>query len=177
MTTHDGFIEGLCRAHERELIGYLTQILGTPELAREVAEDALEKLHKEYRPDQIQFPRAALFTIATRVALLQLRRRRIERRPMRVAVDMTEEEFDHSIGPDRQAIAVRVGQQLATAIKELRPTLRDVFVMAHLQGKPRTEIAAALGISEKRVDRRMTKALRTCRERLISQGIDLANFC
>ncbi|MGH8300789.1 MAG: sigma factor-like helix-turn-helix DNA-binding protein [Steroidobacteraceae bacterium] len=43
-----------------------------------------------------------------------------------------------------------------------------------MQGKPRKEIAAALGISEKRVDKRMTKALRACRERLSSQGIDVA---
>ncbi len=45
--------------------------------------------------------------------------------------------------------------------------------MAHVQGKPRKEIAASLGISEKRVDKRMTQALKACRDRLCSQGIDL----
>jgi RNA polymerase sigma factor (sigma-70 family) len=71
-------------------------------------------------------------------------------------------------------MADQIGQHLANVIKSLRPNLRKVFVMAHVQGKPRREIAAALGISEKRVDKRMTKALKACRDRLASQGIDLA---
>ncbi len=43
---------------------------------------------------------------------------------------------------------------------------RRVFVMATLQGKSFTDIAAALGISRARVERRMTKALVACRRRL-----------
>jgi len=39
-------------------------------------------------------------------------------------------------------------------------------VMATLQGKSFTDIAAALGISRARVERRMTKALVACRRRL-----------
>jgi DNA-directed RNA polymerase specialized sigma24 family protein len=46
-------------------------------------------------------------------------------------------------------------------------------VMAHVQGIARKDIAEQLGISLKRVDKRMTKALRTLRERMESFGIDL----
>jgi DNA-directed RNA polymerase specialized sigma24 family protein len=45
--------------------------------------------------------------------------------------------------------------------------------MAHVQGIPRKDIAEQLGISLKRVDKRMTKALRLLRERMESFGIDL----
>jgi RNA polymerase sigma factor (sigma-70 family) len=58
-------------------------------------------------------------------------------------------------------------------IKELPANLRTVLVMAHVQGIPRKDIAEQLGISLKRVDKRMTKALRTLRERMESFGIDL----
>ena len=169
----DGFVERLCRTHEAQLLAYLTQMLGRPDIAREVAQDTFEKMHRMYRPDQVMFPRAMLFKVATNFALMHLRRRRLESAMIQGSAGM-EEVPDHRLGPDRQAMADQIGQHLANVIKELRPNLRKVFVMAHVQGKPRKEIAAALGISEKRVDKRMTKALRACRERLSSQGIDLA---
>jgi RNA polymerase sigma factor (sigma-70 family) len=170
----DEFIERLCRAHEAQLLAYLTQMLGRPELAREVAQDTFEKVHRMYRPEQVMFPRAMLFKVATNFALMHLRRRRLESAMITGSAGMEEIPDEQGMGPDRQAMADEIGHHIANVIKELRPTLRNVFVMAHVQGKPRKEIAAALGISEKRVDKRMTKALRVCRERLSSQGIDLA---
>jgi RNA polymerase sigma factor (sigma-70 family) len=169
----DGFVERLCRAHEAQLLAYLTQMLGRPELAREVAQDTFERLHRMYRPEQVAFPRAMLFKVATNFALMQLRRRRLENAMISGAAGM-EEVPDPRVGPDRQAMADQIGQHLVNVIKDLRPTLRNVFVMAHVQGKPRKEIAETLGISEKRVDKRMTKALKACRDRLSLHGIDLA---
>lgn len=57
-------------------------------------------------------------------------------------------------------------QRVATAIKSLPMRLRAVFVMAHVQHKSRAEIAAELHISDRQVDRRLTRALLTCRRRL-----------
>ena len=62
-------------------------------------------------------------------------------------------------------------QQLAAAILKLRPALRIVFVMAHVQGKSQEEIAEVLNLSPWRVQKRMTKALSTCRESLLSEGL------
>jgi len=169
----DEFVERLCRTHEAQLLAYLTQMLGRPELAREVAQDTFEQLHRAYRPEQVMFPRAMLFKVATNFALMHLRRRRLESTMITGSAGM-EEIPDQRLGPDRQAMADQIGQHLANVIRGLRPNLRNVFVMAHVQGKPRREIAAALGITEKRVDKRMTKALKACRERLSSHGIDLA---
>jgi DNA-directed RNA polymerase specialized sigma24 family protein len=47
--------------------------------------------------------------------------------------------------------------------------------MAHVKGMTQDQIAAALGISEKRVEKRLTAALRGCRERLVSHGIDMTD--
>jgi RNA polymerase sigma factor (sigma-70 family) len=169
----DELVERLCRTHEAQLLAYLTQMLGRADIAREVAQDAFERMHRTYRPDQVMFPRAMLFKVATNFALMHMRRRRLENAMIIGSAGM-EEVPDDRLGPDRQAMVDQIGQHLARVIKGLRPNLRNVFVMAHVQGKPRKEIAAALGISEKRVDKRMTKALRACRDRLASRGIDLA---
>lgn len=66
-----------------------------------------------------------------------------------------------------------LAEQVAVAIIGLPMKLRTVFVMAHVQRKPRSEIATALGISERRVDRRMVRALVACRESLEARGVDL----
>jgi RNA polymerase sigma factor (sigma-70 family) len=58
------------------------------------------------------------------------------------------------------------------AIKELRPILREPFVLAYVQGEPRKEIAEQLGITLKRLDKRLTAALKEIRERLAAFGID-----
>ena len=67
-------VEQLCRAHEAQLLQYLTRMLGQPEVAREVVQDTYERIHKLYKPEDVMFPRAMLFKIATNFALMRLRR-------------------------------------------------------------------------------------------------------
>ncbi len=169
----EAFFEQLCRTHGAQLLAYLTQMLGRADLAREVAQDTYEQLHRMYRPDQVLFPRAMLFKVATNFALMHLRRRRLESAVIGAPEGM-EQVADHAGGPDRQVLSEQIAQRLVAVIQDLSPPLRAVFVLAHVQGTPRKEIAARLGISERRVDKRITRALKQCRMRLSSQGIDLA---
>ncbi len=76
---------------------------------------------------------------------------------------------------DREFVADLIRQQIVAVIKELRPRLRQIFVMAQVQGKSREQIVAALGISERAFDRRMSQAIKACRERLASRGVDPAD--
>jgi len=169
---HEDFVEQLCRAHEAQLLLYLTRMLGHADLAREVAQDTYEKLHKMYRPDEVMFPRAMLFKTATNFALMRLRRARLENSIITGSAGM-DEVPDEAAPPERRAIADEINERLAQIIKELPPSLRKAFVMAHIQGKAGKEIADQLGISLKGIDKRMTRALKTCRERLAAVGIDL----
>src|SRR5487761_1840811 len=105
----DEFVERLCRTHEAQLLAYLTQMLGRPEVALEVAQDTFERLHRMYRPEQVVFPRAMLFKVATNFALMHLRRRRLESAMITGAAGM-EEVPDHRMGPDRQAMADEIGK-------------------------------------------------------------------
>jgi len=174
-TAPDNYVERLCLKYEGQLVNYLIQMLGSQEQAREVAQESFAALQATYRPERLHFPRAALFKIATNFALMQLRRRRTKNVALLQFVAISEEVPDQRAGPDRQAMAEHVSQHIATAIQELRPPLRNVFVMAHVQGMHRTAIAAALGISVRRVDKQMTKALRACRNQLASHGIHLTD--
>jgi RNA polymerase sigma-70 factor (ECF subfamily) len=168
---HGELLEQLYREHEAALLQYLTRMLGNPELAREVAQDTYEKLHTSYRPEEVMFPRAVLFKIATNTALMRLRRARLEASIISGPAGM-DEVPDEEAAPERRALAEEVNEHLVQAIKELRPSLREVFVLAYVQGQPRKQIAQDLGITLKRLDKRLTQALKDCRERLTAYGID-----
>jgi RNA polymerase sigma factor (sigma-70 family) len=168
----DELVGQLCRAHEPQLLQYLTRMVGRIDVAREVVQDTYERIHKLYRPEDVMFPRAMLYKIATNFALMRLRRARLESKIITGSAGM-ERVPDETASPDKRAMAEEINERLVQTIKELRPNLRAVLVMAHIQGLARKDIAEQLGISLKRVDKRMTKALRTLRERMESFGIDL----
>lgn len=168
---HEELLEQLYREHEVPLLQYLTRMLGAPDLAREVAQDTYEKLHASYRAEEVVFPRAMLFKIATNTALMRLRRAKLEASIIRGPAGM-DEVADEAPPPERRAIADQANRRLVEVIKTLPPNLRQVFVMAYVQGVARKEIADQLGLTLKRVDKRLTRALKECRERLAALGID-----
>lgn len=174
-----GFVEWLCLAHESHLVNHLTRMLGNHEQARDVAQESFAALLVAYAPEKVQFPRAALFKIATRFALMRLRRRRREHRYWGVRVDLDDiKELvpdDRAPPADREVMAEQIRDRLAATIEEMQPAYRRVLVMALMQGKSRKEIAAAVGASEKRVAKRMAKAIRVCRAGLTAAGMRLTD--
>jgi RNA polymerase sigma factor (sigma-70 family) len=168
---HEDSLEQLYREHEAPLLQYLTRMLGHPEMAREVVQDTYERVHATYRAEEVLFPRAMLYRIATNTALMRLRRAKLEASIIAGPAGM-DEVADEAPPPDRRVIADEINRRLVQAIQELRPNLRQVFVMAYVQGRARKEIAHELGLTLKRVDKRLTRALKECRERLASFGID-----
>ena len=67
----DALVEELCRTHESQLLVYLTRMLGRVDVAREVIQDTYERIHKLYRPEDVMFPRAMLYKIATNFVLMR----------------------------------------------------------------------------------------------------------
>lgn len=171
ITTQGSFLERLRQANEGQLETYLTQMVGSEDIARELVKDSFALVGKS-RSEQAAFPRAVLFRVATNVALLYLRKRRAEQMGLAAVMEIEEVRAPDRDCQHRQLSADEYGANLALAIKALRLSHRKVFVMVHLQGKVRKDIAVALGISEARVDKRLTKALKAVRDHLSSRGID-----
>lgn len=173
-------MEWLCLTYEGQLVKYLTRMLGCAEQAREVAQESFVALLVAYVPEKLQFPRAALFKVATRFALMQLRRQRMERRYWGQPVDLEcvkdAVPDEDVLSADQEVMADQVRRRLAATVAEMHPAYRRVFVMALLQGKSRKEIAAAVGASEKRVDKRMTKAIKMSRARLAAEDMCLRDL-
>lgn len=177
--TQEGFIEGLCRQYQAQLNSYLAKLVGSWDIAQELSQDSFEHVYKNYRGDDVSFPRAMLFRVATNLAFMHLRRRRVERKILGEAVELDELKDHlpdtHAITAHSEILEEQIGQHIVAAIKELRLPYRRVFVMAHVQSKSRREISAALKVTEKRIDKRMTKALKRCRDRLEELGVNFSD--
>jgi RNA polymerase sigma factor (sigma-70 family) len=171
---HEGFLQ-LYQEQEAALLIYLKQMLGTADLAREVAQDTYEKMHTSYRPENVLFPKALLFKVATTTALMRMRRLRLEASIISGDAGM-DEVPDEAAAPERRVIAAQVSQRLVEVVKELRPSLREPFIMAYVQGESRKEIAGQLNITLKALDKRLTAALNELRVRLEAFGIDPARL-
>jgi RNA polymerase sigma factor (sigma-70 family) len=162
----------LSDSHGPQLLAYLARMLGRIEVAHEVAEDTYKEIRRLYRAEDLMFPRSTLFKIGTHLALMRLRAGRSEASLLATSAAMG---WPHNAtSPDKRAGAEEVNEKLVQTIKGLRPSLRMVLVMAHVQGIPRNDIAQQLGISLKRVDKRMTKALRTLCQRMECRDINEA---
>jgi DNA-directed RNA polymerase specialized sigma24 family protein len=78
--TANAFLEGLFERHHNEIYAYLLRMLRDPDLAADLTQDAFIKAYRAQ--DTLEKPenaRAWLYQIAHRVALDELRRRKIER--------------------------------------------------------------------------------------------------
>lgn len=170
-------LERLRQANEAELHTYLTEMIGSAEIAQELVKDSFARIRIS-RPEQAAFPRAVLFRVGTNLALLHLRQRRAEQVGLAPAMESEEVRDARSdrVRQNRQRSADEYGASLAIAIKALHLPHRKVFVMTYVQRMLRKDIASELGISEARVDRHMTKALKAIRDRLAARGIDPADM-
>lgn len=174
--TQSGVIQDAYRAHEAQLFAYLMEMLGSPGVARDVSEATFAHVQARYASRRILFPRALLCKIATTLAVGYLQRRQLVPGAdfRALIVDRSAIDSARGDGAEQPPDPERLARCVAEVIKCLWPALRKVFVMAYVEGKCHKELAASLGISEHLLERRMTRALATCRSRLHSQGIDLA---
>ena len=172
-------VDRLCRSYQVSLHCYLTKMVGSWDTAQELAQESFERIYKAYSAEEVLFPRAVLFRIATNVARMHLRRRRMQYQYWGQQIDI--ESMEEIVGnwrlpsADREILASQIGRYIGLTIKNLSPGVRSVFVMAHIQGKSRKEIAGALRVSEKRVDKRMSRALSVCRAVLLLHDIHLGD--
>jgi RNA polymerase sigma-70 factor (ECF subfamily) len=72
--------------------------------------------------------------------------------------------FQHSRGPDRSAGGVDTRDEAERILQQLRPDLREVFVLYHYEGLTLQEISAVLGRPISTVGDRLTRARQQLRE-------------
>ena len=159
------FVEELFAKHQNEIFSYLLRMLRDPELAADLTQDAFVKAYKAC--DALQKPenaRAWLYQIAHRVALDDLRRRRIIR-----FVPLVGEARTTTPSAEHLVMEARLSGDLQRALERIPPRQRSALLLAELHDLTGVELAAALGVSHVAARALLTRARESLRQALADE--------
>jgi len=114
----------------------------------------------ERAPEELHNPRAYLARVTRNVAIDEARRIRA-RGGRALALDDLPQSHQPWTAPDQESAVL-----LKQVILGLPPLYRDVFILNRFVGLTYVEIARRLGVSDKTVEYRMSRALALCQEAL-----------
>lgn len=151
-------------SYYRELVKYLTSMLGDRHLASDVAHDAYLRVLERARQDAIEQPRAFLYRTAINLSIDEHRRNLVRRNePLEV---LEQEEGPRAHSPQSSFYQAQRLDMVERALDELPAICRDAFLLRKLEGMTHPEIAERLGISKGMVEKHIVNAMKHCRIRI-----------
>jgi RNA polymerase sigma-70 factor, ECF subfamily len=161
----DDFIEALFAKHQAEIYAYLVRMLREPELAADLTQDAFVKAYKNY--DTLEKPenaRAWLYQIAHRVALDEIRRRKIIR-----FFPWSGESRGAAPSAEHLVMDAHLSGDMQRALARIPERQRAALIMAELHDLTGLELAAALGVSHVAARALLTRARESLRQALATE--------
>jgi RNA polymerase sigma-70 factor (ECF subfamily) len=161
--------EAMFRAYRDDLVGFVTSMLRSPDLAREVVQDLFLRIWQHRDLWEPNGPlNTYLFRAARNRAIDHIRHDRAELtlrdRAMREgSVTIAQPTSEPA---DRLVRAADLRDAIARAVDELPDRCREVFRLRRQHHLTNAQVAEVLGISVKTVEVQMTRALGYLRRRL-----------
>jgi RNA polymerase sigma-70 factor (ECF subfamily) len=163
--TARAFVDALFQKHHNEIYAYLVRMLRDSELAADLTQDAFVKAYKNYDTlEKDENARAWLYQIAHRVALDELRRRKIIR-----MVPWTGESHGAAPSAERIALDLRLSGPLERALASIPERQRAALLLAELHDLTGLELAAAMGVSHVAARAILTRARESLRRALAAE--------
>ncbi len=166
-STAGAFVEELFAKHHNEIYAYLLRMLRDGELAADLTQDAFVKAYRNY--DTLEKPenaRAWLYQIAHRVALDELRRRKIVR-----FIPWTGESRGASPSAEHLVMELNLSADLQRALERIPERQRAALLLAELHDLTGLELAAALGVSHVAARALLTRARESLRQALATERV------
>ncbi len=156
------FVEELFAKHHGEIYSYLMRMLRDPELAADLTQDAFVKAYRNYESlEKAENARAWLYQIAHRVALDELRRRKIVR-----FLPWSGESRGSAPSAEHLAMDLRLSGDLERALARIPERQRSALLLAELHDLTGVELAAALGVTHVAARALLTRARESLRQAL-----------
>lgn len=163
--TARAFVDTLFAKHHSEIYAYLVRMLRDGELAADLTQDAFVKAYKNYDTlEKDENARAWLYQIAHRVALDELRHRKILR-----MVPWTGESHGAAPSAERLAMDLRLSGPLERALATIPERQRAALLLAELHDLSGLELAAAMGVSHVAARAILTRARESLRRALAAE--------
>jgi RNA polymerase sigma-70 factor (ECF subfamily) len=159
------FVETLFARHHGEIYAYLLRMLREPELAADLTQDAFIKAYKNYETlEKPENARAWLYQIAHRVALDEIRRRKIIR-----FFPWSGESHGSAPSAERLVMDAHLSSDMQRALARIPERQRAALLLAELHDLTGLELAAALGVSHVAARALLTRARESLRQALASE--------
>lgn len=159
------FVETLFAKHHGEIYAYLLRMLREPELAADLAQDAFIKAYKNYETlEKPENARAWLYQIAHRVALDEIRRRKIIR-----FFPWTGESHGSAPSAERLVMDANLSGDMQRALARIPERQRAALLLAELHDLTGVELAAALDVSHVAARALLTRARESLRQALAAE--------
>jgi RNA polymerase sigma-70 factor (ECF subfamily) len=159
------FVEALFGRHHGEIYAYLLRMLREPELAADLTQDAFIKAYRNYETlERPEHARAWLYQIAHRVALDEIRRRKIIR-----FLPWTGESPGSAPSAERLVMDAHLSGEMQRALARIPERQRAALLLAELHDLTGVELAAALGVSHVAARALLTRARESLRQALATE--------
>ena len=159
------FVDALYNKHHTEIYAYLVRMLRDSELAADLTQDAFVKAYRNYDTlEKDENARAWLYQIAHRVALDELRRRKIIR-----MIPWSGEARGAAPSAERMAMDLRLSGPLERALASIPERQRAALLLAELHDLTGLELAAAMGVSHVAARAILTRARESLRRALAAE--------
>jgi len=167
--------EQLVRAYDQSVLRLAMNLLGSPEDARDVYQEAFLRVYRNLHAFRFDCSfHTWLYRIVTNICLDQLRKRKVRKEEPAVVetsdgpvdrMDNLEEESATS-DPERSAWNRQLKQRIEGALEDLTPRERMVFELRHYQGLRLRNIGEILGTTEEAAKNCLFRATQKMRSEL-----------
>jgi RNA polymerase sigma-70 factor, ECF subfamily len=165
------FVEALFAKHHGEIYAYLMRMMRDPEMAADMTQDAFVKAYKNYASlEKPENARAWLYQIAHRVALDEIRRRKIIR-----FLPWTGESKGSAPSAEHLVMEARLSGEMQRALARIPERQRAALLLAELHDLTGLELAAALDVSHVAARALLTRARESLRQALAAEREDEAS--
>jgi RNA polymerase sigma-70 factor (ECF subfamily) len=159
------FVEALFGKHHTEIYAYLLRMLREPELAADLTQDAFVKAYRNYETlERPENARAWLYQIAHRVALDEIRRRKIIR-----FFPWTGESPGSAPSAEHLVMDAHLSADMQRALARIPERQRAALLLAELHDLTGLELAASLGVSHVAARALLTRARESLRQALAAE--------
>ncbi|MFH0133760.1 sigma-70 family RNA polymerase sigma factor [Variovorax sp. VaC1] len=145
--------------HQPWLLDMLRRKLGNVDNAADLAQDTFARILSSNESGPLREPRAYLTTVASRIAAQYFRRLALERTYLDAIAHLPEAV---SPSPETRLLVLEALAAVSRVLDGLKPHVREIFLMAQLDGMTYPQIALQLQVSVNVVQKAMVKAYRHC---------------
>lgn len=181
MKLDKAILERLYYEYAPRMVAFSSRMLGDGKIAEDLVQDVFIRLWEKYQGKEADNWHPLIFTMTRNRCLDHLKKLNFKSSPLYINIGITPQEEmmfleDFSGGKsatEEYLMAAELNREIDSVVATLSPRCREVFLMSRLHGMQNKEIAQALGITEKAVEKNMTKALKALRTHLKPREVKL----